>query len=186
MSDPAVSYTRRFSCQTAYISCTQEWVHFLPALWATLDAYITIVLATIASRASDVVIDAILLVMTWIKTYGIHKRASSMGGGTPLASLLLIDGESYHQMSQSSLTHSAQAPSTSCELLSLNRQVSCRLTGPCVHSIIAVFQLIAVVTDSIDSLAENLNAAALHQVASIMVDFVPTCAQSSLCMLLPC
>ncbi|KAI0710721.1 hypothetical protein C8Q76DRAFT_798256 [Earliella scabrosa] len=47
------------------------------------------------SRAATVASDTTLLVLIWIKTYGIHKDSVRLGIRTPLATLLLRDGTAY-------------------------------------------------------------------------------------------
>ena len=39
--------------------------------------------------------NAILIVLTWVKTFGIHKVLSNLGMPTSLATLLLRDGTAY-------------------------------------------------------------------------------------------
>lgn len=51
-----------------------------------------------ASKAATIAADAILIVLTWIKTYGIHKVSAQLEIRTPLATLLLRDGESKLKM----------------------------------------------------------------------------------------
>ncbi|KAI0740828.1 hypothetical protein C8Q76DRAFT_689554 [Earliella scabrosa] len=48
-----------------------------------------------ASKAATIAADAILIVLTWIKTYGIHKVSAQLEIRTPLATLLLRDGTAY-------------------------------------------------------------------------------------------
>ncbi|EIW54180.1 uncharacterized protein TRAVEDRAFT_92176, partial [Trametes versicolor FP-101664 SS1] len=47
---------------------------------------------SIAARATTVVVDCILIVFTWIKTFSINRDSFRMGFRTPLATLLLRDG----------------------------------------------------------------------------------------------
>ena len=46
------------------------------------------------AKAATIAADAILIALTWIKTYGIHKESSKLGIRTPLATLVLRDGQS--------------------------------------------------------------------------------------------
>ncbi|KAL1945435.1 hypothetical protein VTO73DRAFT_2286 [Trametes versicolor] len=50
---------------------------------------------SIAAKATTIAADGILIVMTWIRTFGINKDAFKMGFNTPLATLILRDGTAY-------------------------------------------------------------------------------------------
>ncbi|KAI8971010.1 hypothetical protein BD414DRAFT_501370 [Trametes punicea] len=50
---------------------------------------------SIASRATTIAAEVILIVLTWIKTFGINRDALHAGVRTPLATLLLRDGTAY-------------------------------------------------------------------------------------------
>ncbi|KAI0645061.1 hypothetical protein C8Q79DRAFT_912324, partial [Trametes meyenii] len=51
-----------------------------------------VLLVSIASKAATIAADCILIVLTWIKTFGIQREGLSAGLRTPLATLLLRDG----------------------------------------------------------------------------------------------
>lgn len=46
-----------------------------------------------AQPIARIITSACVIVLTWIKTFDIHKEASRLGMRTPLATLLLRDGE---------------------------------------------------------------------------------------------
>ncbi|OSC97583.1 hypothetical protein PYCCODRAFT_1471755 [Trametes coccinea BRFM310] len=52
-------------------------------------------LVSITSKATTIAADAILIGLTWIKTFGIKRDALHTGMRTPLATLLLRDGTAY-------------------------------------------------------------------------------------------
>ncbi|KAI1790332.1 hypothetical protein LXA43DRAFT_1062142 [Ganoderma leucocontextum] len=47
------------------------------------------------AKAATIASDAILICLTWVKTFGINKESSRLGMRTPLATLLLRDGTAY-------------------------------------------------------------------------------------------
>ncbi|RDX48618.1 hypothetical protein OH76DRAFT_1483717 [Lentinus brumalis] len=58
--------------------------------WGCAEVYVS----TIA-KAASIAADAILIALTWVKTFGINKDSSRLGVRTPLATLLLRDGTAY-------------------------------------------------------------------------------------------
>ena len=114
--------------------------------------------------------------MTWIKTYDVYRRASAANIGTPLTSLLLVDGKPYIE-SCPTLAQSDLISSRYCLFrVRLSSPLPCRNMNSSLsaRSIIGVVQILAMVTSSVDSRAESLNSPILHQIAGISVDFVPT------------
>ena len=47
------------------------------------------------AKAATIASDAILIGLTWVKTFGISKDSSKLGMHTPFATLLLRDGTAY-------------------------------------------------------------------------------------------
>ncbi len=47
------------------------------------------------AKAATIASDAILIGLTWVKTFGIKRESSKLGMRTPLATLLLRDGTAY-------------------------------------------------------------------------------------------
>ena len=54
----------------------------------------TAVVTQIAT-AMTIAPNAILIILTWVKTFGIHKALSEVGMRTPLTTLLIHDGTAY-------------------------------------------------------------------------------------------
>lgn len=57
----------------------------------------------VATRLAVIVADALVIVLTWIKTWGTYREALRHGFSVPLASLLLRDGALF---SHSKMSHS--------------------------------------------------------------------------------
>ena len=51
--------------------------------------------ATTVAQATTIAADAILIGLTWAKTFSINRDSSRLGVRTPLATLLLRDGTAY-------------------------------------------------------------------------------------------
>ena len=49
--------------------------------------------AVLIAKGSSLIVDVILLVLTWKKTLGLHRESSELRMQTPLVRLLLVDGE---------------------------------------------------------------------------------------------
>ena len=60
--------------------------------WVLTTAYHEVI--TIA-QVTTIAADAILIGLTWAKTFGINKDSSRLGVRTPLATLLLRDSTAY-------------------------------------------------------------------------------------------
>ncbi|EJF60686.1 hypothetical protein DICSQDRAFT_137227 [Dichomitus squalens LYAD-421 SS1] len=61
--------------------------------WTISDALLTKV--TIIAQATTIAAEAILIGLTWMKTFGINRDSLRLGVRTPLATLLLRDGTAY-------------------------------------------------------------------------------------------
>ncbi|KAI0351958.1 hypothetical protein OH77DRAFT_1498209 [Trametes cingulata] len=60
------------------------------------DKLLSDVTVSIATRATTIAADGILIILTWIKTFGIKRDSIQTGLRTPLATLLLRDGPLDH------------------------------------------------------------------------------------------
>ena len=70
----------------------QEYVGVLSHCRAHCNVFINNFVVSMIGAASTIVVETIVLVITWRRTYRIHKEAKALGFPTSFATLLLVDG----------------------------------------------------------------------------------------------
>ena len=77
-------------------SCKQERVRLESTpLMTSRSIHILLCLVSTVAKATTIACDAILIALTWIKTFGIHRAAAKAGTCAPLATILLRDGKYF-------------------------------------------------------------------------------------------
>lgn len=62
---------------------------------STREANASTVLVTKIATSTTIASNFVLIILTWVKTFGIYNTLSRLGMRTPLTTLLILDGTAY-------------------------------------------------------------------------------------------